>query len=131
MSHDEITTTDLSKFGNREKAMAADLLKAMTDSRSDGLPEDFEDSEVTVMMNLNSGNVFLTNSEYQCAMLTNEGKIESFYNTPYSGYEGFYDDLMAEVDGDWNTEDIEYLKELAEARSETADIKKLDDLLKA
>lgn len=86
----EITTTDLSKFGYREKAMASDLLKAMVDH---GLPNDFEDNEVTVMMNTNSGNVFLTNSEYQVAMLTYKGKLESFYSCPICGCEGFWDEV--------------------------------------
>lgn len=86
------TTTDLSKFGYREKKMAADLLNAMCDG---ALPADFENNEVTVMMNTSSGNVFLTNSEYQVAMM-NGDKLESFYSSPYKGIEGFYDDLLDE-----------------------------------
>ena len=85
----EITTTDLAKFGYREKAMAAELLNKMCDQ---GLPEDFNDDEVTVMMNFNSGNVFLTNSDYQVAMM-NGDKLESFYNCPYCGHEGFAEDI--------------------------------------
>ena len=81
----EITTTDLSKFGYRERKMVKELLQAWEDQ---GLPEDFTDEEVTVMFNLYSGNVFLTNSEYQTAML-NGDKLESFYNCPNCGNEGF------------------------------------------
>ena len=61
-----MTTTNLSDFGYRELAMLEDLLKAM---REQGLPDDFYDEEVHPMMNQNSGNVFLTNSEYQVAMM--------------------------------------------------------------
>jgi hypothetical protein len=88
---EEITTTDLAQFGHREKAMAADLLKAM----GKGLPEDFYEDGVTVMMNKNSGNVFLTNSDYQVAMM-NGGKLESFYSCPECGHEGFFEDMKHE-----------------------------------
>lgn len=81
----EITTTDLSRFGYRERKMTRELLQAWEDQ---GLPEDFGDEEVTVMFNFYSGNVFLTNSEYQTAML-NGDMLESFYNCPNCGNEGF------------------------------------------
>lgn len=107
----EITTTDFSRFGWRERKMAAELLTA---SCENGFPEDFEDDEVQIMMNMNSGNVFFTNSEFQVAMM-NGDTLESFYTTPYSGHEGFADDLKDEFkrDGDsWNSEDVEYLHDL-------------------
>jgi hypothetical protein len=110
-NYNEVTTTDLSRFGYREKKMAAELLNAMCEQ---GLPEDFEDDEVTVMMNMNSGNVFLTNSEYQVAMMNGDA-LESWYYTPYSGHEGFAEDLKAEYESDgdsWNQEDIDYLVDL-------------------
>lgn len=84
----ETTTTDLAKFGWREKGMAADLLIAA----KKGLPEDFDDDEVTVMMNMNSGNVFLTNSEYQVAMMNGDA-LESFYSCPECGHEGFKEEM--------------------------------------
>lgn len=97
------TTTDLSKFGTRELAEVRNLLDAMLDQ---GLPDDFYNSEVAPMFNQSSGYVFLINSEYQAAMM-NGGKLESFYNSPYEGLEGFYDDLkeqyedMCEEDKEW------------------------------
>lgn len=101
----EITTTDLAKFGWREKRMAAELLTAMCEQ---GLPEEFEDNEVTIMFNTHSGNVFITNSEYQVCMM-NGDKIEMWYFLPYSGQEGFAEDLK-ELDIDTlNQEDIDYL----------------------
>ena len=79
----EVTTTDLSDFGYRELAMLEELLKAM---REQGLPDDFYDDEVVPMFNRNSGNVFLTNSDYQVAML-NGDNLESWYFLSYHGNE--------------------------------------------
>jgi len=110
MSRDNITTTDFSEFGWRERKMASELLNASCEK---GFPQDFEDNEVQIMMNKNSGNVFFTNSEYQVAMM-NGDDLESFYTLPYGGVEGFADELIDEykngnID---NEEDIQYLKEL-------------------
>lgn len=82
-------TTDLSDFGHRELEMLEELLCAM---RTQGLPNDFEDDEVTPVMNQCSGNVFLSNAQYQVAMM-NGDKLESFYTLSYSGEEGFADEL--------------------------------------
>ena len=100
----EITTTDLSEFGWRERKMAAEILTA---SCEQGLPEDFEDDAITIMMNRNSGNVFLTNSEFQVAMMNGE-KLESFYSCPQCGHEGFKEDM--EHDG--NAECARYLRDI-------------------
>lgn len=89
----EITTTDFSRFGYRERKMAEELLMAW---REQGLPEDFYDDEVAIMMNLYSGYVFLTNSEYQVAMM-NGDQLESFYTDPETGEEGFREDLSEEA----------------------------------
>lgn len=89
----EITTTDFSKFGVRERKMAEELLKAW---REQGLPDDFYNEEVTVMMNLYSGNVFLTNSDFQVAMM-NGDNLESFYTDFETGEEGFKEDLSDEA----------------------------------
>jgi hypothetical protein len=84
-----ITTTDLSQFGWRERQMAANLLLA---SCTQGFPDDFSDDEVTVMMNTSSGNVFLTNTNFEVAMM-NGNKLESFYSCPECGHEGFREDM--------------------------------------
>ncbi len=60
--NDNITTTDFSKFGYREREMAEELLKA---SREQGFPNDFSDDETTIMFNTHSANVFFTNSDFQ------------------------------------------------------------------
>ncbi len=89
----EITTTDFSKFGSRERNMAEELLKAW---REQGLPDDFYNEEVTIMMNLLSGNVFLTNNDFQVAMM-NGDSLESFYTDFETGEEGFKEDLTEEA----------------------------------
>ncbi len=86
---EEIVTSDFAKFGSRERAMAEELLKA---SREQGFPEDFDDDEVKIMMNIHSGYVFLTNADCQVAML-NGDKLESFYSCPDCGNEGFADEI--------------------------------------
>ena len=101
----EITTTDLSKFGYREKEMARELLNAWHDQ---GLPEDFYDDEVTIMFNTHSGCVFLTNSEYQAAMM-NGDKLESWYYCPICGHEGFKEDMEH---GEYSPKCQEYLRDI-------------------
>lgn len=102
-----ITTTNLADFGTRELATVRDLLTAMLEQ---GLPDDFYNNEVVPMFNINSGYVFLTNSEYQVAMLNGE-KLESFYTSPAYGFEGFYDDLKEQYD-DMHEEDKEWFDSL-------------------
>lgn len=86
---EETVTSDMSKFGSRERKLAEELLREW---RLQGLPEDFYDDKVTIAMNLNSGFVFLTNEEYQVAMMHN-GKLESFYSCFECGEEGFREEL--------------------------------------
>ena len=101
----EITTTDFSKFGYREREMAEELLKA---SRTQGFPDDFDDDDITIMMNMNSGNVFFTNAEYQVAMM-NGDDLESFYSCPICGHEGFLDEMEH---GEDDEECQEYLNDI-------------------
>ena len=118
-------TEDLSDFGMREIEELRDILDAWIKY---GLPDDFWDDKVKPAFNTNSGNVFLTNSEYQVAMRA-DGKLESWYFTPYDGYEGFYEDLVDEADDSWNSEDIEYLRDIAENRGDDATVDMLNELL--
>ena len=100
-----ITTTDLSNFGYREREMAEELLRA---SREQGFPDDFEDDETTIMFNTHSGNVFFTNADYQAAMM-NDNKLESFYSCPYCGHEGFADEMEHEPE---NSDCTRYLVDI-------------------
>lgn len=88
MKVQEVTTTDIADFGSRERRMLVDILKAW---ENQGLPNDFDQKGVVPMMNRNSGYVFLTNSEYQVAMM-NGDKLEIWHNCFNCGHEGFAED---------------------------------------
>lgn len=91
-----VVTADLSAFGSRERRMAATLLTALADQ---GFPDNFEDDGVTVNMNMNSGFVFLSNSDYAVAMM-NGPDLETFYSCPECGHEGFLDEMDHEGGAD-------------------------------
>ena len=57
-----------------------------------GLPSGFDNDEVKPMFNRDSGNVFLTNSDYQVAML-NGSKLKIWHICPNCGEEGFEEDM--------------------------------------
>ncbi len=60
-----LTTTDLKDFGLREHRMAAQLLSAYCES-----PSDFLSGGVHVMMNTHSAYVFLTDEDFNVAMMS-------------------------------------------------------------
>lgn len=106
-----MTTINLSDFGYRELNSGIELLQAMIDQ---GLPQDFDNYEVHLMMNQRSGNVFLTNWNYQVAMM-NGNNLESFYTLSYHGTEGFVDELWSYFEnGIVYEEDYEQLAEILE-----------------
>jgi len=103
------TTTDFSEFGYREREMAAELLLKSCENEFPW--DDFSRDGVQIVMNTDSGDVYFLNSEYKIAMI-NGDSLEIFYTTPYSGYEGFADDLFQEFmenTDEWDIEDVEYL----------------------
>ena len=102
------TTTNLAHFGTHALAGVRDLLDAML---TQGLPSDFSNDEVQPMFNMSSGYVFLTNSDFDVCML-DDGKLESFYSSPYEGKEGFFSDLLEEYPY-MHEEDKEWLLDLA------------------
>ena len=89
----KIVTADLSKFGYRERELAEELLREW---RKQGLPDDFEGEEITLNFNMYSGYVFLSNAEFQVAMMNGEA-LESFYTDFETGEEGFFDELSEEA----------------------------------
>lgn len=119
-------TENLADFGYREYEKLKKILEAWFDGN--GLPDDFDDSGVRPAFNRNSGYVFLTNDDYQVAIEV-DGQLESFYTTPYEGFEGTYDELIEEADEDWNDEDLEYLKDLAVNRGDENAVDVLNDLI--
>lgn len=88
-----ILTSDFAKFGYRERKIAEQLLRIWN---KEGLPDDFLEDEVTIVLNTYSGNVFLTNADFQVAML-NGPFLESFYTDFETGEEGFKEDLSEEA----------------------------------
>lgn len=115
-------TSNIAEFGHRELIQLRDLLDAMINH---GLPSDFYDDEVRPMFNKYSGNVFLTNSDYQVAMLGGD-KLESFYSSPYEGKEGFFDDLLSEFD-DMHEEDKEWFRDVAKSIRREDELPALED----
>ena len=115
-------TEDLADFGFREQEEAKDLFQAWRES---GLPIDFENNGVKLALNMNSGYVFFTNSEYQVAMCVqgenNKLELQSFYTSPYEGTEGFFDDLLEEYK-EMHWEDQEWFQDIAK------NINRLDEL---
>ena len=89
----EIVTADLSRFGHREREMAEELLRAW---RVQGLPDGFENEEVTINLNTHSGYVFLSNEDYQVAMM-NGDSLESYFYDFETGEEGFLEELSEEA----------------------------------
>ena len=100
----DIVTSDLSRFGFRELKMAASLLAAYCEN-----PPDFLDDGVTVMMNMHSGYVFLTDEDFNVGMM-NGDTLEQFHSCPECGAEGFAEEL-AESNGCCT----EYLREIGGA----------------
>jgi hypothetical protein len=105
-----MTTTNLADFGYRELSMAGTLLTAYAENPS--VCPYFTNEGVQLMLNQNSGNVFLTDSDYNVLMM-NGDKLEGFYSSPYEGKEGFYSDLVL-IYADMHPEDKEWFEQLEE-----------------
>jgi hypothetical protein len=115
----EIYTEDLSDILScaRERKEVRRILDAWGEH---GLPADFDDKGVRIGFNRNSGSVFLVNAEYQCCIVV-EGRLQSFYTSPYHGVEGFFDDLIEQYPG-MHAYDQEWLKDIAK------NLERLDEL---
>jgi len=86
-------TTDFSKFGYRERKMTEKLLHAWNEN---GLPEGFENDDIRIVFNYDSGYVFLVNAKWQVAMMNGE-ELEIHYTDFETGEEGFKDELSDEA----------------------------------
>ena len=91
----EKITSDIGKFGHRERGMLIELLQAWNNN---GLPEGFSGDDVKPVLNFGSGNVFLTNSDFQVAMMLDD-KLLQFFSCPKCGSEGFAEWLLDEISG--------------------------------
>lgn len=102
---------DLSQLGYREIEKAGELLKAYAERR----PDDWNDNDVKLAYNGASGEVFLTNEDYQTLVLEN-GRAVMWYFLNYHGNEGTIDDLIIDYDnGNIGAEDFEQLADLCDA----------------
>lgn len=81
-----MNTRDLTKFGYREKDIAADLLKALSNGEADFLGDG-----TTVEFNPNSGMVFLVDDDLNVGILNN-GELVQFFSCPNCGNEGTNED---------------------------------------
>lgn len=105
-----MTTTNLAEFGFLELQMSAKLLTEY--SRGNFSCPYFISKGVHLVLNKNSGYVFLSDEDYNILMM-NDNQLEGFYVSPYSGYEGFIYELIEQYDDEeWHSEDIEWFKEL-------------------
>jgi|GEM_PF-2511015 len=89
-------TTDLSNFGYRELKLSSKLLTAYQSSKD--LTKQFEYEGVHIMFNRHSGYVFLTNSDYQVAILDDEDNLVDFLTCFECGTEGTYEDIKQETE---------------------------------
>jgi hypothetical protein len=102
---------DLSQLGYREIEKAGELLKAYAERRPDG----WNDNDVKLAYNSASGEVFLTNEDYQTLVLE-DGRAVMWYFLNYHGNEGTIDDLIIDYDnGNIGAEDFEQLADLCDA----------------
>jgi len=119
-----VVVTDLAKILPQYLNEVCDLLNAWKDS---GLPSDFDDEGVHICHNTNSGNIFLSNENCDVAMINEaSGELESWYFTPYEGYEGFFDDLLEEYPN-MNHDDQEYMRNIAANIDREDDLPKLEE----
>ncbi len=102
-------TENLGDFGYRERRMMEEILHRWNRG---GLPTSFYHGGVKFAMNSSSGNVFLTNEDYQVCML-NGDELDMWYSCPHDGREGFLEDLLLEY-AEMCREDQEYLGSIAD-----------------
>jgi hypothetical protein len=85
-----VVTTDISQFGYIERKEAAMLLTAHQTENDD--TEFFDSEGIHIMFNTQSGYVFLTNDNFQVAMMAGE-KLVDFLTCPNCGNEGFKEEV--------------------------------------
>ena len=92
-NYKKIVSSDLSDFGIRELIEVEKLIKAL---RENGLPYDFDNENLTIFFNRNSGFVFFTNSQNQNA-LCSEGKLEEYFTCVECSNEGLLDEICDNI----------------------------------
>ncbi len=110
----EIITTDLADFGSSEKATAGELLSALNTDKD---LTHFLGDGVKLYLNKNSGFVFLSDEDYNTAMIDDEGHLRDFHSCPICGSEGFLEDLHDGVE-ELDSECQEWFDNLVEVIAE-------------
>ena len=101
----------LDEAGKLLSFYAADPTSALTRRALDYFgTASYSGSYVKVGFNANSGNVFLID-ESGYVIMPNRGKLDLFISLPYSGEEGFYNELI-DIYDELEEEDQEYLDSL-------------------
>ena len=90
----KIVTDDFSDFGFREKEEARELMAAYGTNKDETV---YLGSGVKVMFNMYSGNVFLTDEDFNVAMM-NGDKLEDFLCCGECGHEDFASEMAESGD---------------------------------
>lgn len=102
MTYEDPVKYSFDDFGAIQIDEVTDLLQSYKTGNSTKYFQDFwYDDEIKPAFNTYSGYVFLTNSDYQTAMM-NDGKIDIHENCPECGQEGFpeeFKDMMGDCEG--------------------------------
>ena len=108
----DVAYAQFNDFGYKELREASDLLRLYSLGAVSRLASDYFSGPYGISVGFNnmSGNVFLVDEDFNVLMNTG-GQLDLFITTPYSGEEGFYDDLM-EMYNELDPEDQEYLDSL-------------------
>jgi hypothetical protein len=91
---DNIVTSDLSEFGYRELKIAGQILSTF---KTDKDKTRFIDEGLTVFFNKKSGYVFLSDENYNVAMM-NGDILEDFIHCPDCGNEALLSEFSTESD---------------------------------
>lgn len=78
-------TRDFSRFGSRERSMAAELLTALHTDKDKA--SHLSDNGIAIEFNLNSGMVFLVDEEHNVAVMEGDQLVD-FLTCPDCGTEG-------------------------------------------
>jgi hypothetical protein len=100
----------------REIALQDELLKLYRENKLTRLAKTYFGGLKRVGFNPSSGCVWLENDDCHTLMVNpDNGELDLFISTPYSGIEGFLSDILEENDlDDLHEEDKAYLLELKE-----------------
>lgn len=101
-------TRDLSQLGYREREEVKRMFEAWDNH---GLPDHYGYSGIVIEFDQSTGDVYFINDYDQRCMVAGSS-LEIFYETPYGGHVGFFDDLAAEY-STFSDEDKLYLDSIA------------------